>query len=240
MEARKLRPLRIELPAVWSDISNAMRGFKDHSLHMLVLDEVLGLEQCNFSRQLKLKPGIHDNHRVIVGMSMDLWFSEMKIKEEGEKRQNSKETKAHLEALVLRANPEANKWLQWTPRIAVLGMGAFERGPAIITKFLSYLVKELKLAKNAGKKSAEFVNRMCQVTLESFWVQNMRGEEGFDRTDRMLQRLGAGWTVSFLAKVYAALSRYLIREFLKAVTELSIAVILSLFVTSGAKNFEKL
>ena len=88
-----------------------MRGFKDHSLHMLVLDEVLRLEQCNFSRQLKLKPGIHDKHRVIVGMSMDLWFSEMKIKEEGEKRQNSKETKAHLEPLVLRTNPEANKLL---------------------------------------------------------------------------------------------------------------------------------
>ena len=118
-------------------------------------------------------------------------------------------------------------------------MGALERGPAIITKFLSYLVKELELAENAGKKSAELVNRMCQVTLESFWVQNARGEEGFDRTDRMLQELGAGWTVSFLAKVYPALSHYLIREFLKAVTELSIAMILSLFVTSGAESFEK-
>ena len=55
----------------------------------------------------------------------------------------------------------------------------------------------------------------------------------------MLEGLGAGWTVSFLAKVYPALSLYLIREFLKAVTELSIAVILSLFVTSGAERFEK-
>ena len=57
-----LRPLRAELPAVWSVISNAMRGFKDHSLHMLVLDEMLGLELSNFSRQLKLKPGIDDDH----------------------------------------------------------------------------------------------------------------------------------------------------------------------------------
>ena len=40
IEMENLRPLRAELPAVWSDISNAMRGFKDHSLHMLVLDEV--------------------------------------------------------------------------------------------------------------------------------------------------------------------------------------------------------
>ena len=46
-ETENLRPLRAELTAVWSDISNAMRGFKDHSLHMLVLDEVLGLELSN-------------------------------------------------------------------------------------------------------------------------------------------------------------------------------------------------
>ena len=65
IEVENLRSLRAELPAVWSDISNAMRGFKDHSLHVLVLDEVLGLELSNFSRKLKLRPGIDDAHRVI-------------------------------------------------------------------------------------------------------------------------------------------------------------------------------
>ena len=110
-----------ELPAVWSDISNAMRGFKDHSLHMLVLDEVLGFELSNFSRQLKLKPGIDDDHRVIVAMSNDLWFRGMEIKEEGERRKNLNETRAHLEAMVLRTKPDANKWLHLTPRIAALG-----------------------------------------------------------------------------------------------------------------------
>ena len=88
-----------------------MRRFKDHSLHMLVPHEVLGLELSNFSRQLKLKPGINDNHRVIVAMSNDLWFRGREIKEEGEKRQNSKETKAHLEAMVLPTKPEANTLL---------------------------------------------------------------------------------------------------------------------------------
>ena len=92
IEMENLRPLRAELPAVWSDISNAMRGFKYHSLHMLVLDEVLGLELSNFSRQLKLKPGIDDDHRVIVAMSNDLWFRGMEIKEEGDRRNNSKDT----------------------------------------------------------------------------------------------------------------------------------------------------
>ena len=38
IEMENLGPLRAELPLVWSDISNAMRGFKDHVLHMLVLE----------------------------------------------------------------------------------------------------------------------------------------------------------------------------------------------------------
>ena len=62
IEMENLRPLRAELPAVWSDISNAMQGFKDRSLHIIVLDEVLRLELSNFSRQLNLKPGIDDDH----------------------------------------------------------------------------------------------------------------------------------------------------------------------------------
>ena len=84
-EIENLRPLKAELPAVWSDISNAMRGFKDHPLLILVLDEVLGLEQSNFSRQLKLKPRTDEDHRVIVAMSNELWFRGREIKEEGER-----------------------------------------------------------------------------------------------------------------------------------------------------------
>ena len=144
-----LRPLRAELPVVWSDISNAMRGFKDHSLHMLVLDKVLGLELSNFSRQLKFKPGIEDDHRVIVAMSDDLWFRGMDIKEEGERRKNSKDTRAHLEAMILRTKPEANQWLHLTPRVAALGADAFEQGPVMITKIQAYLVKEVNLAEKA-------------------------------------------------------------------------------------------
>ena len=121
-----LRLLRAELPSVWSDISNAMRGFRNHSLHMLVLDEVLGLELSNFNRQLKLKPGVYDDHRVIVAMSNNLWFRGMEIKEEVERRKNSKETIAHLEAMILRTKPEANQWLHLT-----LGLrGCFRARPS--------------------------------------------------------------------------------------------------------------
>ena len=139
-EIENLRPLRAELLAVWSDISNAMRGFKNHSLHMLVLDEVLGLELSNISRQLKLKTGIDDDHRVTVATSNGLWFRGMEVREEGERRNNSKETRAHWEAMVLRTKPEANQWLHLTPRIAAVGTDAFEQGPVMIKKIHAYLV----------------------------------------------------------------------------------------------------
>ena len=152
IEMENLRPLRAELPAVWSDISNAMRGFKDHALHMLVLDDVLGLELSNFSRQLKLKPGIDDDHRVIVAMSNDLWFRAMEKTGESTRRKNSLETRAHLEAMVLRTKPEANQWLHLNPRVAALGADAFEQGPVMVTKIHAYLLKEVNLAKMPKKK----------------------------------------------------------------------------------------
>ena len=96
IEMENLRPLRAELLAVWSDISNAIRGFKDHALHMLVLDEELGLELSKFSRQLKLKPGIDDDHRVVTAMSNDLWFRAMEVTGEKARRKNSKERRLEL------------------------------------------------------------------------------------------------------------------------------------------------
>ena len=142
IEMENLRPLKAELPALWSDISNAIRGLRNHALHIIVLDEILVLELSSFSRQLKLKPGIDDDHRKIVAMSNDLWFRGMKVKEERERRKNSKETRAHLEAMVLRTKPDANKWFHLTPRIAALGADASERGPVMIRRIHAYLIKE--------------------------------------------------------------------------------------------------
>ena len=127
-------------------------------------------------------------------------------KEGRRKKKNSKETRDHLKAIVLRTKPEANKWLHLTPRIAALGADALEQGPVMISKIHAYLAKEVSLAENAEDKSAEFVNRVCQNTLKAFWTQNVKGEESFDRTDSMLEWLGAGWTASFSAEVYPSLS----------------------------------
>ena len=146
---------------------------------------------------------------------------------ENTRRKNSQETRAHLEAMVLRTKPEANQWLHLSPRVVM------------ITKIHAYLLKEVNLAKNAGEKTAEFVKRMCQITLETFWTQEVKVQEGFERTDSMLEGLGAGWTASFLAKVYPKVSHCLIKEFLQAVVEVSIVELLALFVTFGAESFVK-
>ena len=116
-----------------------------------------------------------------------------------------------MEAMVLRTKPEANQWLHLTPQIAALGADAFERGPVMTRKIHAYLVKEGNLAKNAEDKSVEFVNRVRQVTLETFWTQIVKEKEGFDWTDSMLEGLGAGWTSFFFAKIYPSFSRYLIK-----------------------------
>ena len=152
IEVENLRPLRAELPAVWSDISSAMRGFKDHSLHMLVLDVVMGFELSNFSRRLKLRPGIDDDHRVIVAMSDDLWFRGMEKKRKEKEGRTPRRRELTLKQWSCEQKPEANKWLHLTPRMAAMGTDAFERGPVMIKKIHAYLVKEVNLAENAEEK----------------------------------------------------------------------------------------
>ena len=44
---------------------------------------------------------------------------------------------------------------------------------------------------------------------------------------------------NLLARIYPTLSRYLIKEFLQTVVEVSIVELLALFVTFGAENFMK-
>ena len=65
---------------------------------------------------------------------------------ENTRRKNSQETRAQLEAMVLRTKPEANKWLHLSPPVAALGADAFEHGPVMSTKIHAYLLKELNLA----------------------------------------------------------------------------------------------
>ena len=63
-----------------------------------------------------------------------------------------------------------------TPNSSSSGTHAFDQGPVMIRKIHAYLVREVNLAENAEEKTAEFVNKVCQVTLETFWTQKVKGE----------------------------------------------------------------
>ena len=65
-------PLRSELPAIWSDISDAIQGFNDHRTTRVVLDEGLGLEFSNFGRVLKIRPGVGVEHRLVQRLANNL------------------------------------------------------------------------------------------------------------------------------------------------------------------------
>ena len=96
-------------------------------------------------------------------MSNDLWFRAMEVTGEKARRKKSQETRAQLEAMFLRTKSEANQWLNLSPRVAALGADVFEQGPIMMKKIHAYLLKEVNLAENAEEKTAEFVNRMCQI-----------------------------------------------------------------------------
>ena len=125
-EMENLRPLREEMPAVWPDILNAM--------HLVSVRRSTGVGTVQLQPTTQTEARLDDDHRLIVAMSNDLWFRGMEVKEEGERRKNSMESRAHLEAMVLRTKPEANQWLHLTPRVAALVADAFERGPVMIRK----------------------------------------------------------------------------------------------------------
>ena len=50
----------------------------------------------------------------------------------------------------------------------------------MIKKIHAYLLKEVNLAENAEEKTVEFVNRMCQITLETFCTQEFKGKKALN------------------------------------------------------------
>ena len=67
-----------------------------------------------------------------------------------------------------------------SPRVAALGADAFEQGPIMIKKVHAYLLKEVNLAENAEEKTAEFVNRICQITHSKIYLFKQTHKEQFN------------------------------------------------------------
>ena len=122
-------PLRSELPAIISDTSNAIQGFKDHSTRRIVLDKVLGLDLSNFGRLLKMRPGVGDEHRLLQRSADNLWFRKTDYlrNERGDLvRRNALSTEEELKAMALRTKPHTNPWLYLSPRLCAVGQDIFD------------------------------------------------------------------------------------------------------------------
>ena len=63
---------------------------------------------------------------------------------------------------------------------------------AVPMKIHAYLLREFNSVEKNEKKSAECIDRICQITLEAFWRQKLIGKETFERTDGNLEGLGLG------------------------------------------------
>ena len=128
-------PYRSDLPPIWSDNSNAIQGFKDHSTTRVVLDEGLSLELSNFGRLLKLRPGVGDEHQLVHQLANNLWFrqTDYVMDEKGNLvRRNALSTEKDLKALTLRTKPHTNPWLYLSPRLCALWQDAFDNAPAVV------------------------------------------------------------------------------------------------------------
>ena len=62
------------------------------------------------------------------------------------------------------------------PSSGSIGRGCFRARPSDDQKIHAYLAKEVNLAEKAVEKSTEFVYKVCQVTLEAFGTQKVKGE----------------------------------------------------------------
>ena len=172
--------MKLDLQGV-SFIEEARRMLNGARLSVSRLYSITGVDWLiaagiNFSSTTALRSALG----MVTAMSNDLWFRAMEVTGEKARRKNSQETRAHLEAMVLRTKPEAIQWLHLGPRGEALGADAFEQGPITIKKIHAYLLKEVNLAENAEEKTAEFLNRMCQITLETFWTHEVKGKKALN------------------------------------------------------------
>ena len=56
----------------------------------------------------------------------------------------------------------------------------------MIAKIHSFIPMDLNLAEGEQAKPTEFVDRISRTTLEAFWIEIVRGQEGCTRVDIML------------------------------------------------------
>ena len=101
-----------ELPAIWTDTSNAIQEFKGHSMTRMVLDKVLRLELSKLGPLLKMRPGVVVDQELVQQLANKLQLKDY-IRNAGETmaRRNATSTEEDLRALALRTKPHKKPWL---------------------------------------------------------------------------------------------------------------------------------
>ena len=232
-------PPHSELPATWADVSNAIQGFKDCSTTRLVLDEVLGLELSNFTRLLKLRPGVDDDHLLVQQAANDLWFRQMYYAENEQGRtvrKNMTSAEGDLMTLALRTKPHTNSWLYLSPGLCTLGEDAFEHAPVVIKEIHACLFNERELA---GGMMLQLMQDMNTMSLDKFQADFLATRAQYEQSVSILGGMRVGWTPSFLSTCYPRASRILIASFVTDIRKLSIGLVLALYETFGHENFVK-
>ena len=172
-------PLRSELPAIMSDTSNAIQGFKDHSTRGIVLDEVLGLELSNLGRLLKVRPGVGDEHRLLQRLADNLWFRKTDYlrNERGDLvRRNALSTEEDLKAMALRTKPHTNPWLYLSPRLCAVGQDTFD-GASIL---------------DAKEQAGATMQQINTMSLDRFQADVLTTKAEYERSDAILVGMNLG------------------------------------------------
>ena len=193
MDPDNYYPPRSELPTIWADISDAIQGLKDCSTTRLVLDEVLGLDLCNFARLLKLRPGVDDDHLLVQQVANDLWFRQLDYAENEQGRTVRKSltsAEEDLMALALRIRPHTNSWFYLSPRLCTLGEDEFEHAPAVIREIRAYLKNLFNERKLAGGMMLQLIQDVNTMSLDKFRADILATRAQYERSDAIMGGMG--------------------------------------------------
>ena len=208
----------------------------------MVLDEVLGLELSTFTRLLKLRPRVNDDHVLVQQVASNLWFRQLdyKRKRSLSVQRNLTSSEEDLMALVLWTKPNTNAWLYLSSRVLTLKKDAFEHAPAVIKEILVCLENLLNESEQAEGMMLQLMRHVNTISLDKFQADVLATRAHFlGRSDAILEGMRMGWTPSLLSTCSPRSSKNLIASFVKDVKKLSIGFVLALCVKFGQERFVK-
>ena len=154
-------------------------------------------------------------------------------------RRNMTSAEEDLMAFASQTKPHTNSWLCLSPRVCTLGEVAFEHAPAVIKEIHAYLKNLFYERELAGGMMLQLMQDVNTMSLDKFQADVLATKAEHERSEAIFGGMGMRWTPSFLSTCYPRASRSLIASFNKDIRQLSIGLVLALYVTFGHENFVK-